>query len=73
MIFHSHANKTHFHKRDCALMASFWEWRFLELRSGLLAGSDVGVILVVMHAHNMRYKYWCIHTVLCSDIVLKVF
>ena len=55
MIFHSHANKTHFHKKDCALMALFWEWRFLELRSGLLAGSDVGVI--VMHAHNMRYKY----------------
>ena len=55
MIFHSHANKTHFHKKDCALMASFWEWRFLELRSGLLAGCEGGVI--VMHAHNMRYKY----------------
>ena len=43
----------------------------MELRSGLLAGSEVGVI--PMHALNMRYKYWCIHTVLYSNIVWKVF
>ena len=33
MIFHSHANKTHFHK--VVHLASFWKWGFLELGSGL--------------------------------------
>ena len=35
MIFHSHASKTHFHKKVVHL-ASFWKWGFLELRSGAL-------------------------------------
>ena len=35
LIFHSHANKTHFHKKDCAL-GSFWKRGFLELGNGLL-------------------------------------
>ena len=37
MIFHSPANKTHFHKKGCALVL-FWKWGFLELGSGLLKG-----------------------------------
>ena len=35
MIFHSHANKTHFRKKVVHL-ASFWNWVFLELGSSLL-------------------------------------
>ena len=35
MIFPSHANKTHFHRKVVHL-ASFWKWGFLELGSGLL-------------------------------------
>ena len=36
MIFHSHANKTHFHKKVVHL-ASFWKRGFLELGSGLFS------------------------------------
>ena len=36
MIFHSHANKTHFHKKDCAL-GLILKVRDLELGSGLLS------------------------------------
>ena len=35
MIFHSHANKTHFHKKGCALDLIL-KVRVLELESGLL-------------------------------------
>ena len=35
MIFHSHANKTHFHKKGCAL-GLILKVRVLELGSGLL-------------------------------------
>ena len=35
IIFHSHANKTHFHKKGCALGLNL-KVRVLELRSGLL-------------------------------------
>ena len=34
IIFHSHANKTHFQKKGWRL-ASFWKWGSLELGSGL--------------------------------------
>ena len=34
MIFHFHANKTHF-TRKVVHLASFWKWGFLELWSGL--------------------------------------
>ena len=36
MIFHSHANKTHFHKEGNMHLASVWKWGFLELGSGIL-------------------------------------
>ena len=35
MIFHSHANKTHFHKKGCAL-GLILKVRVFETRSGLL-------------------------------------
>ena len=35
IIFHSHANETHFRKKDCA-PSLIWKWGFLELGSGLL-------------------------------------
>ena len=35
IILHSHANKTHFHKKGCA-PTLIWKWGFLELGSGLL-------------------------------------
>ena len=61
-IFHSHAIKTHFHKKGCALGL------ILEVRvfgtQKWPAGSEVWV--TVMHTHNMRYKYWCIHSVNCA-------
>ena len=28
MIFHSYANKTHFHKKGCVHLASFWKEGF---------------------------------------------
>ena len=34
-IFHSHANKTHFHKKACVL-GLIWKVRFFEPGSGLL-------------------------------------
>ena len=37
MILHSHANKTHFHKKGCASRASYWKWGSLELGNGLLS------------------------------------
>ena len=39
MIFHSHANKTHFHKKGCAL-GLILKVRVLELGSGLLRLGD---------------------------------
>ena len=45
MIFYSHANKTHFHKKDFAL-ASFWKWEVLELGNGPL--------LLVLLEHSTR-------------------
>ena len=38
MIFHSHVNKTHFHKEGNVHLASVWKWGFLELGSGILVG-----------------------------------
>ena len=35
IIFHFHANKTHFQKKKVVHLASFWKWGFLELGSGL--------------------------------------
>ena len=36
IIFHSHASKTHFHKKGCApIVESFWKWGFLEIGSSL--------------------------------------
>ena len=40
MIFHSHAHKTHFHKKGCALGLNLKE-RVLELGSGLLSQGQV--------------------------------
>ena len=31
MIFHSHANKTHFHKKSCALGTRKWPWLVMQL------------------------------------------
>ena len=36
MVFHSHANKTHLHKKGCAL-GLILKGRVLELRSGLFS------------------------------------
>ena len=43
MIFHSHANKTHFHKKGCTL-GLILKVRVYELGSGLLSG--VGIIRI---------------------------
>ena len=39
IIFHSHANITHFHIKKVVHLASFWKWGFLELGSGLFSRS----------------------------------
>ena len=57
IIFHSHANKTHFHKKGCApSIASFWKWGFLELGSGLLV-TNMTYVKLLLSIFNVIWAF----------------
>ena len=50
IIFHSHANETHFHKKGCAPFL-IWKWGFLKLGSGLLISFIVFWLLLLLNIY----------------------